>query len=326
MLKKEINILIILFLISLIPIFPIIITLINPKFSYGSSKIGFKHQKINETIINIDNIGWISYAFLFIYIIYLCEKYIKGPEKRFYQILCLYILYISSIWPFLIIVNSILNLYFNNKPFISNHYFYFPKSKEIEDNYSTIKQEYKNFEDLYEPSCLHNTNPGFKIEKSHEEKNCWRTINLKYRGKMIQDMIPHFPITTKLLEDEQIHNAFFSILDPNVEITPHVGYYKGYLRYHIGVEIPNINEKKAFIECGGIKYEWNEGEGVLFDDMFMHYVKNPTNMKRTVLYLDIKRKNASPFIKELMKITEHYIENNFILNKFIKNQHTQKKI
>ena len=138
-----------------------------------------------------------------------------------------------------------------------------------------------------------------------------------------------FPATCALVEDPQIHNAFFSILDPGVEIPPHVGYYKGYLRYHMGVEIPNNDSaddtKKAYIVCGGQRYVWKKGEGVLFDDLFLHHVKNPANQRRAVLYLDIVRKSDNVFINMLNKTGIDMLENSPVVKAFVKNQHAQIK-
>jgi beta-hydroxylase len=132
------------------------------------------------------------------------------------------------------------------------------------------------------------------------------------------------------LNEDQIHNAFFSILDPGVEIPPHFGYYKGYLRYHLGIVIPNNdtnkNDDKAYIICGGEKYVWKEKEGIVFDDMFLHYVKNPTNKTRVILYIDIKRIFDSTFLNFINNIGIHLIEGSILFKLFLKNQHVQKKI
>ena len=149
-------------------------------------------------------------------------------------------------------------------------------------------------------------------------------------GKIDNNISKHFPNTTKLLSTNQIHNAFFSILDPGVEIPEHIGYYKGYLRYHLGVIIPNNNDSninnKAFIICGGEKYIWSEGQGVVFDDMYLHSVKNPTNQTRVVLYLDIKRTSDNDIINNINDLGINMIENSILLKLFVKNQHIQTKI
>jgi len=201
---------------------------------------------------------------------------------------------------------------------------------EIEKNSTIIINEFKNYSKNNKPECIRKSNPAFTIERNINDDNCWRALYLKKIGKIDNNMIQYFPNTIELLKDEQIHNAFFSILDPGVEIPPHVGYYKGYLRYHMGVIIPNNNtgkiDDKAYIVCGGEKYIWEENKGVVFDDFYIHYVKNSTNQKRVVLYLDIKRNNESYFINKINNFGIYLIENSILINIFLKNQHSQKKI
>jgi aspartyl/asparaginyl beta-hydroxylase (cupin superfamily) len=39
-----------------------------------------------------------------------------------------------------------------------------------------------------------------------------------------------------------------------------------------------------------MEYHWKEGEGLVFDDMFVHGVENNGTGRRVVLYMDIERK------------------------------------
>jgi len=238
-------------------------------------------------------------------------------------------IYLPTI-PILNIITLTLCMIYNNPPFITNYHDIFPSSVEIEKNSNIIINEFKHYIKNNKPECIRKSNPGFTIENNSIEDNCWRVLHLKKIGKIDNDMIQYFPITCELVKNKQIHNASFSILDPGVEIPPHVGYYKGYLRYHMGVIIPNNNtnrtDDKAYIVCDGEKYIWKDGEGIVFDDMYLHYVKNPSNQKRVVLYLDIKRKSESVIVNKLNDFGIYLIENSIIFNIFLKNQHSQNKI
>src|SRR5262249_23865073 len=104
-----------------------------------------------------------------------------------------------------------------------------------------------------------------------------------------------------------VYNAFFSILEPHQYVTPHWGYYKGFVRYHLGVVIPRDNadgkcwlrvnvdpadnamRDKGLIERGP-KYHWHDGRGVMFDDTNLHDAMNDSNEVRVVLWLDVARK------------------------------------
>ena len=98
----------------------------------------------------------------------------------------------------------------------------------------------------------------------------------------------------------------------------------------MGVEIPNNNtgrtDDKAYIVCGDEKYIWKKGQGIVFDDMYLHYVKNPTNQTRVVLYLDVKRKSENPFINSINNAGIYLVENSILFKTFLKNQHNQNKI
>jgi aspartyl/asparaginyl beta-hydroxylase (cupin superfamily) len=59
--------------------------------------------------------------------------------------------------------------------------------------------------------------------------------------------------------------------------------------------------------------------------MYLHYVKNPTNQTRVVLYLDVKRINLNFILQKIIDFSSYYIENSYILQKFIRNQHMQVK-
>jgi beta-hydroxylase len=238
-------------------------------------------------------------------------------------------IYLPTI-PLINIITIFLCLNYKNPPFINNYYNVFPSSIQIEKKSKIINNEFKNYIKNNKPDCIRKTNPGFKIENNSNNNNCWRALYLKKIGKIDNNMIKYFPNTIELLKDKQIHNAFFSILDPGVEIPPHIGYYKGYLRYHLGVIIPNNETNKtsdkAYIVCGGEKYIWKENKGIVFDDLYLHYVKNPTNKVRVVLYLDIKRNSESYLVNKLNDIGIYLIQNSILFNIFLKNQHSQNKI
>ena len=61
----------------------------------------------------------------------------------------------------------------------------------------------------------------------------------------------------------------------------------GILRYHLGLIIPKNGF--CFISVDGETYDWKEGEGVLFDETYKHFVINDTNYYRVILFLDVKR-------------------------------------
>jgi aspartyl/asparaginyl beta-hydroxylase (cupin superfamily) len=314
-------------LLSLVELVPYGITILFPHLSYGSTSIGKFHQQLNADY-QLTYFTWMAYLILFMYVIYI-SFYFKNKVLTWVSILiCVFMIYVATM-PLLNIITLLLSLVYDTPPFIHDYHTIFPAAVQIEKKSDTIMEEFHRYVSQHTPSCIRETNPGYKIEITHNKDHCWRALHLKKLGKIDKSMAPHFPTTIDLLKDPQIHNAFFSILDPGVEIPPHVGYYKGYLRYHLGVVIPNDHtgrsDDKAYIVCGGEKYVWKQHEGIVFDDLYLHHVKNPTNQRRVVLYLDIKRKGNS-FVNLLNEMGIFLIEHSILLNVFVKNQHQQQKI
>ena len=89
----------------------------------------------------------------------------------------------------------------------------------------------------------------------------------------------HFPVTMMLIESIQCTTAYFSILEPGTIIPVHQGLYKGVLRYHLGLIVPDDIEN-VFISVDGQTLHWREGDDIMFDDMYDHYVINNTNQPR----------------------------------------------
>ena len=134
----------------------------------------------------------------------------------------------------------------------------------------------------------------------------WKTFMFK-SGTFIEPNCERAPKTAALLREiPGMYTAFFSILAPKQYITPHWGYYKGFSRYHLGVIIPNDNagrecwlrvnadrEHNALRTHDGVEkgetYYWRNGEGIVFDDNYLHDAANESDEIRVVLWLDMRR-------------------------------------
>lgn len=138
----------------------------------------------------------------------------------------------------------------------------------------------------------------------------WKSFMFK-SGEFIEENCALAPKTAELLRGiPGVYTAFFSVLEPNQHITAHWGYWKGFVRYHLGVVVPNNNhDHTCWIRVNpdaqsrdgdraqiaqGEKYFWHEGEAVLFDDTFLHEAANESDSVRVVLFLDVARKMVWP--------------------------------
>src|SRR5579864_326220 len=67
--------------------------------------------------------------------------------------------------------------------------------------------------------------------------------------------------------------AFFSVLEPGAHLAAHRGAYKGLVRTHLGLVVPEPRNKVR-MQVGGEIVVWEEGRAVTFDDTYRHEVWN----------------------------------------------------
>jgi beta-hydroxylase len=122
----------------------------------------------------------------------------------------------------------------------------------------------------------------------------WKTFFFYAYGMKAVGNCRRCPETTKLLQQMPgMKTAFFSILAPGKHLPPHRGFYKGVLRLHLGLLIPEPAEMCA-IRVGSQTRHWQEGRVMIFDDVFEHEAWNRTDGLRVVLFVDIMRPMRFP--------------------------------
>ena len=182
----------------------------------------------------------------------------------------------------------------------------YPGLQKIEENYSVIREECEALmqrrENLVPMASL---GGGYTAGDTHSAQ--WTTLMFK-SGQFIEENCELAPRTAAVLRGvPRVYTAFFSVLEPNQHIQPHYGYYKGFIRYHMGVMVPRNNadeccwirvnadpddnaaDDKGLIDRGE-RYFWHDGEGVMLDDTFMHEAANDSDEVRVILFLDVARR------------------------------------
>ena len=150
----------------------------------------------------------------------------------------------------------------------------------------------------------------------------WRTFFLYGYGYKSLRNCELAPRTTEIIEAiPGMTTAMFSILAPGKHIPAHRGPYKGVLRYHLGLKVPEDAES-CRIRVGDQWRHWEEGKSLLFDDTLDHEVFNETDEERVVLFVDVLRPMPrawdrfnrgllktialSPYVKDAMKKQEEW--------------------
>jgi aspartyl/asparaginyl beta-hydroxylase (cupin superfamily) len=122
----------------------------------------------------------------------------------------------------------------------------------------------------------------------------WKVFYLYAMGEKPEANRARCPRTAALLDQVPgLFQAFFSILDGGKSVPAHCGPYRGYLRYHLGLVVPQDNPPSIRIKDQ--HYTWQEGKSILFDDSWEHEVYNQSQSDRVVLIVDIRRPMPVPF-------------------------------
>ena len=168
--------------------------------------------------------------------------------------------------------------------------------KKIERNYPLILNEYFS---IKAAEGLSDINEISNEQDIVIERNSWNFFPLRLYGVNINENISKAPKTYETLQCiPNVTTAFFSVLKPHKLIKPHRGAYKGYLRMHLGVNIPD--ENACGIRFDDYTYHWKNGEAVIFDDTFVHDAWNNADKERVILYVDFIR----PMPKYLTSISK----------------------
>mgnify|MGYP001212707385 CR=1 FL=1 len=197
----------------------------------------------------------------------------------------------------LVILNDLIYLKnLNIKPYHNTSDFYF--LKPFEDNFNIIQDEFNSvFKKKY-----WNVSPDSKRYPVFSEMNDnWTTLCFYYEGKWNTKMKNLCPVTYKLLKKVPylFSWACFSRLKPYTDIPFHKGETNINLTCHLGIK--NLNNTSLVVN--GIKKKWENGKCLVFDDTFMHGVKNNNSKERVVLAFDFINPYLSRNEKNRLKKT-----------------------
>jgi beta-hydroxylase len=118
-------------------------------------------------------------------------------------------------------------------------------------------------------------------------KEGWKRFYLKW----YDDPPPsarYCPRTVELLSQTPcVKAALFAFLPAGAKLNPHRDPYAGSLRYHLGLRTPNDDRCQIWVD--GESYSWRDGQSVVFDETYIHWVRNDTDKDRLILLCDVER-------------------------------------
>jgi len=158
--------------------------------------------------------------------------------------------------------------------------------ERLEKNSDVIRQELVAL--LYGQKHLPNIQE-ISPRQTNLSRNDWKSYFFFLLGHRIDESYKHCPETGKLLDSiPDLSLAFFSVLAPGMHIKAHRGSYKGVVRCHLGLIVPEP-QTDVRMRVGDKLIYWEEGKCVIFDDTHKHEVWNDTDGIRVVLLFDVCR-------------------------------------
>jgi aspartyl/asparaginyl beta-hydroxylase (cupin superfamily) len=168
----------------------------------------------------------------------------------------------------------------------------FPWARRLEAGWPLIRAELDRV--LEDREHLPNFQDISVDQASITNDDRWKTYFLYGYGFKSDANCARCPETARLCaEIPGMKTAFFSILSPGKHIEVHRGPYKGVLRYHLGLRIPDPADGCRIRVDQDVRH-WSEGESLIFDDTYEHEAWNDTDGVRVVLFVDFVRPLAFP--------------------------------
>lgn len=178
----------------------------------------------------------------------------------------------------------------NDTPFFDPREFDW--TARLEANWEVMRAELEDV--LRDRDQIPNFQDISKDQRSLTQDDRWKTFFLYGYGYKTEENCRRCPQTTRLVESVPgMQTAFFSILAPGKHIPSHRGPYKGVLRYHLGLMVPEP-ASACRIRVGDEYANWEQGKSLMFDDTYKHEVWNDTEGMRVILFLDVLRPLSPP--------------------------------
>jgi beta-hydroxylase len=163
----------------------------------------------------------------------------------------------------------------------------FPWTGHLSRHWREVRAELQ--EVLRDPDLIPPFQALSRNQRSLTDDDRWKTYFFYAFGYKAERNCNRCPKTTRLVEQVPgMTTAFFSILAPGKHLPPHRGAFKGLLRYHLALQVPEPREL-CLLRVGSQYRSWTEGEAIIFDDTYEHEVWNDTDGTRVVLFMDFKR-------------------------------------
>jgi aspartate beta-hydroxylase len=175
---------------------------------------------------------------------------------------------------------------------------YFPNAQRYIQHWRDIRDEALAAK-LSDLPRFHDIMPE-QADISDNDGRDWRMLILKAYGVALPRNLARCPTTAALLaQTPEVLSCAISFLAPGKHIPVHRGPFRGILRFHLMLSMPNdeTGQPACVMEIDGEPYRLAEGTSLLWDDTFPHEVWNRSTETRIALLLDVRRTNMPLHLK-----------------------------
>ena len=179
----------------------------------------------------------------------------------------------------------------------------FPELDVLKDNWGVIREEaMRLFDEGYIRAAEKNNDAGF----GSFFKKGWKRFYLKWYDKPLPSAMALCPRTVELVSAiPNVKGAMFALLPGGSHLNPHRDPFAGSLRYHLGLATPNSDACRIYVD--GQPYAWRDGQDVMFDETYVHWVKNETDETRVILFCDIERPLSNRWMTRINRSVSDFL-------------------
>ena len=174
----------------------------------------------------------------------------------------------------------------------------FPELAPLQANWQTIRDEALQ---LYSGGRITVATGYNDVGFNSFFKTGWTRFYLTWYGESLPSALAACPQTMALLQSiPSIKAAMFAVLPPGATLPRHRDPYAGSLRYHLGLR--TANSPACYIDVDGERRHWRDGEVLMFDETFIHFARNDTDVQRVILFCDVERPLNNPLARAFNRL------------------------
>lgn len=169
---------------------------------------------------------------------------------------------------------------------------YFPNARRFTQMWAEIRREALAVAvNLPRVPRFHDIMPA-QADISANDGRDWRLYIMKAYGVSFADKLAQCPTVAAILQDvPEAISCSFSFIAPGKHVPRHRGPFRGILRFHLMLSMPEDENGQPACELyiDDVPYRLRDGQYLLWDDTFPHELRNRSDKVRIALLLDVWR-------------------------------------